>query len=159
MTLRVTISVINEFVQYVLFITVSPRTLNPVIHGCIEQSYCVLEVNKVGTVSCSYYGVRPEVNLRLKTFYDSDSEMLSFSDEQRNVKTNGETFDVTLTSQYTLQSTTRNRITLECSVSGGNFHLFDNSQKFDLLFHEGQLFYCSGGGQRSTPSFLLYASK
>lgn len=107
------------------------------IHGCIEQSYCVLEVNKVGTVSCSYYGVRPEVNLRLKTFYDSDSEMLSFSDEQRNVKTNGETFDVTLTSQYTLQSTTRNRITLECSVSGVNFHLFDNSQKFDLLFHKG----------------------
>ncbi|XP_071842736.1 uncharacterized protein [Apostichopus japonicus] len=122
--------------MYNVSVYITPRTLNPVIHGCIEQSYCVLEVNKVGTVSCSYYGVRPEVNLSLKTFYDSDSEMLSFSDEQRNVKTNGETFDVTLTSQYMLQSTTRNRITLECSVSGGNFDLFDNSQKFDLLFHK-----------------------
>lgn len=86
---------------------------------------------------CSVHGVRPEVDLQWRTFHESDTGMISFHDETIKVTTNGETFDVMLTSKYELLNAKKQRLTLMCKASSWIVNNFDRSTKFDLLFREG----------------------
>ncbi|KAJ8019125.1 hypothetical protein HOLleu_42491 [Holothuria leucospilota] len=123
----------DGWITYDVKVTVSPTPGYPVVDGCNHQHYCVLEVKREGSLTCKVMGIRPQIQLRWKTFHDSDVDLISFANQQLIVKDNGETFDVSLTATYYVIDTSRDRLTIECKERepGHTFHL---TTKLDLIF-------------------------
>lgn len=93
----------------------------------------MLDVNYEGTLSCTVKGISPEVNLEWKAYFEESQKLISFHNQQLNTKSNGETTDVTLTTEYSVKDHSAKRITLECRAFGPNANLFSLSSKLDLL--------------------------
>lgn len=112
---------------------VTPVPEYPIIDRCTHKVYCVLDVNYEGTLSCTVKGISPEVNLEWKAYFEESQKLISFHNQQLNTKSNGETSDVTLTTEYNVKDHSAKRITLECRAFGPNANLFSLSSKLDLL--------------------------
>ncbi|KAJ8048584.1 hypothetical protein HOLleu_00950 [Holothuria leucospilota] len=113
-------------------VTVPPNPPYPVVEGCDNDRYCVLEVGREGVVTCSLRGIRPEVQLELTTF---QSDFMDFWNEQLVVTehTNG-TYDISLTSDFTINLPPFNRVTVVCRTLS-----YEMSTQFDLLYHIGKI--------------------
>lgn len=92
----------------------------------------MLEVEKEGNITCSVYGIRPEVELQW-SYYSQDTDGLVIKGEQRKSTQNGNTFDISLTTNFIFSSTFKGRITIECIIVGKYFDLFPFATKLDLL--------------------------
>lgn len=112
---------------------------SPVVHGCTLNQYCVLATQYEGNLTCSVTGIRPNVHLEWKTLDDRDASLIMFTDQTTTISTNGETYDVQITSKYKIQQTSRNRLTLECKILGPSITAFSSTAKFDLLVSNVQL--------------------
>lgn len=108
------------------------------MNGCSLDQYCVLEVGSFGTLVCSLSGVRPELDIQWKTYFESDTKMISFYDEGRKVTQSGDKFDIILTSKYRLNEMLKNRLTLKCEVAEDKTHFLYRSTTFELVFKEGR---------------------
>ncbi|KAJ8048891.1 NLR family CARD domain-containing protein 4 [Holothuria leucospilota] len=106
----------------------------PMVEGCNPVQYCTLELPQSGHLKCTVTGIRPQVSLKWSVIQETESTMITFSDQQIEVTNNGDTFDVSLTSMYNVKDVTVTRITAECKVSGSNEEIFDFPFKFDLHF-------------------------
>ncbi|PIK52626.1 hypothetical protein BSL78_10486 [Apostichopus japonicus] len=120
-----------NLVNLIVFVTPVPEY--PIIDRCTHKGYCVLDVNYEGTLSCTVKGISPEVNLEWKAYFEESQKLISFHNQQLNTKSNGETTDVTLTTEYSVKDPVVKRITLECRAIGPNANLFSLSSKLDLL--------------------------
>lgn len=113
----------------------APIPLFPIVDGCSPERYCVLEVKHSGQLTCTVKGIRPEADLEWRVFHPDSSNLITFHDQRLNSKLLGDTFDITLTSQFTVKNTANERITVECRTTGP-VQYFRLSSKFDLLFTE-----------------------
>lgn len=125
---------IDGVTLYDVTVYVEPPSVHPVIVGCKTDWYCELSVQTTGNLSCKVEGIRPEVHLQWKAPY-VDSEVLTFSNQQTKVKSNGETFTVSTTTDYSVHSEFEsNRLAIECTITGKYGYLFGSSAKADLFF-------------------------
>ncbi|PIK51581.1 hypothetical protein BSL78_11543 [Apostichopus japonicus] len=120
--------------QYQLFVHVIPDPFYIDIKGCEPGLYCTIEVGVTGSLTCSLFGVRPEVDLTWKTSHGTQSSMIHFFEEKKQVSTDGVTFDITLTSKYKHKALTKEPLVLECAVAGSHAHLFEASRKVQAIF-------------------------
>lgn len=120
-----------------LYFPVKPNPPYLIISGCEDGRYCYIEVETRGTLACVVRGVRPEVGLKWKIPYKT-STIISFSNQQTQIKDNGDTYDISITADYVAEPVLgNNRQTIECTVSGNYASLFALSAKAELLFTVG----------------------
>ncbi|XP_071851550.1 uncharacterized protein [Apostichopus japonicus] len=120
--------------SFYLVIYVTPIPGYPIIEGCNNERYCVLEANYNGILTCSVKGIRPAVELGWRAYHQDSS--ISFQNEQLHTRSNGDTSDISITTEYIAEETAGRRITLECRAVGPNSKYFSLSSKVDLLFPE-----------------------
>lgn len=127
----------DGMIVYETLVYVKPNPPYLIISGCETQRYCYLEVETRGTLSCVVRGVRPEVELKWKIPYER-SARISFSNQQTEIKDNGDTYVISITTDYVAEPVLgNNRLTIECTVSGKYAYLFELSGKAELLFTVG----------------------
>ncbi|PIK42967.1 hypothetical protein BSL78_20177 [Apostichopus japonicus] len=101
-----------------------------VVDGCSNQQYCTLPVQAEGNVSCTLYGIRPEVSLEWEA---NQSDGISFTAHERKTEDKGDAFNIFLTSKFTISQSSESRITVKCRVTGEMANFFDLSTNIDLL--------------------------
>ncbi|KAJ8051025.1 NLR family CARD domain-containing protein 4 [Holothuria leucospilota] len=111
----------------------------PVIEGCNQEQYCVRKVEYEGTLTCKVTGIRPQVQLRWKTFSDDDTPLIDFTKQQLVVTENGDTFSVVLVSEFRVTETSHDKITVECEVVASQEQLLGLAVKMDLLLKKGDV--------------------
>ncbi|KAJ8043008.1 hypothetical protein HOLleu_09920 [Holothuria leucospilota] len=112
----------------------------PAIDGCNGQAYCELPREYEGSLTCSIKGIRPNVELQWRAYFEDESDLILFSNQKRIVKYNRESFDVTLIVQYRVSDKRRKRLTVECRVVSANNLLSNLARKMDLLFFKEKTF-------------------
>ncbi|KAJ8049589.1 hypothetical protein HOLleu_02391 [Holothuria leucospilota] len=127
----------GDAVLYQVVVFESLVTAVPVVQGCSEENYCILEEEIRGTLTCLLNGIRPKVLLEWKTFHDRDAPLISFANQRLDVTSNGDVYDITLTSTYYLKATNKDRITLECRISESHIRALQSATKFDIIFVNG----------------------
>ncbi|PIK51576.1 hypothetical protein BSL78_11538, partial [Apostichopus japonicus] len=120
---------------YHVLVYVIPDPPYPIMSGCDENQYCIIEAEQEGTLTCSLHRVRPVVRLKLVTLSFDDSFMITVANEETVVTSNGDTYEVVLKTKYRLH-TYKDRIRFECKTYGEYADLFEMSKKFELFFHE-----------------------
>lgn len=117
--------------KYKVVTYVKPVPAYPVVEGCNFQRYCELKVQRKGNLTCTMSGLRPEVRLEWKVSNETSLEKIFFFDHISTVTNSGETFNITLTSSYSITSVTQ--ITVECGVSGSVRDVFPENSVVNLL--------------------------
>lgn len=119
--------------------TVTPTTSYPKIDGCTNRTLCVLRLPQDGTVACSVYDIRPDVELEWVYVSDDEESPLSFSSSSVTMQKDGGMFDVILTLQYHASDVSNKIFTFECKLSGPSANLFSfQKAKVDLIFETGE---------------------
>ncbi|KAJ8051002.1 NLR family CARD domain-containing protein 4 [Holothuria leucospilota] len=108
----------------------------PVIEGCNQQQYCVLNAEYEGNVTCKVTGIRPQVQLRWKTLSNGDIPLIVFKKQQLLVTENGDTFDVVLVSEYRITDKSHDKVTVQCDVVATQEQLLGLTVKMDLLLEK-----------------------
>ncbi|KAJ8018902.1 NLR family CARD domain-containing protein 4 [Holothuria leucospilota] len=123
----------NGWITYDVKVRVPPVPAYPVVEGCDHQKYCVIEASHEGSLTCLVKGIRPRVELKWKTFRKSEAELISFTNHESTIQSDGETFDVSQKASYYIKDKSRDRLTIECGTSESeeSFHL---TTKVDLIF-------------------------
>lgn len=111
---------------------VDPIQRWPSISGCEGERHCVLDLGNEGMLTCYINGIRPEVQLLLRPLYHSSPVIITFYNQKTRVKSNGDTFDITVTTSFSATNPTKNRIAVECKAIGPNADLFNLSVTIDL---------------------------
>ncbi|XP_071852649.1 uncharacterized protein [Apostichopus japonicus] len=107
----------------------------PIIDGCTQDRYCVLDVNYNEILRCAVKGIRPEVDLEWRVYHDDSAQMITFhGQKQLKTKSIDGTFDIILTTEFTVKDTSNDRLTVECRAVGTNAKLFQLTSKAELLF-------------------------
>lgn len=119
-------------VEHRVAVYVHPTPPNPMISGCEAKSHCLLDAGNEGMITCYINGIRPEVQLLLRPLYVVPPTTISFYNQKTNVKINGDTFDVTVTSQFLAKTAQDSRVSVQCKVVGPNDDLFDLSVQIDI---------------------------
>ncbi|KAJ8034294.1 NACHT, LRR and PYD domains-containing protein 14 [Holothuria leucospilota] len=122
---------------YDVLVYAYPEPGHLVVAGCENDRYCDIDAGTRGTVECFIKRIRPEVELEWRVPYES-SIRLSFYNQQTKIKTNEDTFDVSITADYIAESITENsRVTIECRVVGSYSSLFNLVSEVELVFTKG----------------------
>ncbi|KAJ8019403.1 hypothetical protein HOLleu_42044 [Holothuria leucospilota] len=124
-------------VRVVVYVNPFPRY--PVVHDCENQGNCVLEKQREDVITCSVYGIRPEVNLEWKILHGREEFPHFFSNHNLTVTKDENTFDIFLTSVFQSTVEYEERMTIECKISEPMAMLFPISSKVVLSFTEGKL--------------------
>ncbi|KAJ8027732.1 hypothetical protein HOLleu_29770 [Holothuria leucospilota] len=106
----------------------------PAIDGCNDHDYCELEREYDGNLTCSVKGIRPNVELQWKAYFEDESDLILFSNPKPVIKNNGESFDVTLIVQYRVPDKRLERLTVQCRVVSVNDLMSSLAKRMDLLF-------------------------
>lgn len=111
----------------------------PVVNGCTHDQYCVIDVTRQGALSCALFGVRPEVDLELKTALQIDSRKINFFEREVKLKANDDKYDIIVTAKYKIEETALVRLTLECVTTNAHIIPLELSSTFDLILVDGML--------------------
>lgn len=115
-----------------LSLQVPPSPPYPVVLGCNNPLYCLLEIETSGYLTCSLQRVRPLINLEWRAL-PGKKEHITFSDETQKVTSQGETFDVTLTIWYQLTKPSHDIVPVECISTGEHEELNTLVARVDLM--------------------------
>ncbi|KAJ8048742.1 NLR family CARD domain-containing protein 4 [Holothuria leucospilota] len=127
----------NGFEDYIVIYEVLvfsppyPRYL--VVDGCDVGQDCTLEVHPEGSLTCSVKRIRPRLRLDFRPLNDKASTFILFYDKNITVTENGDTFDVSFTSKYSVKDSTKTRISIECALIGSDINILSLSTKLDLV--------------------------
>lgn len=121
--------------MYDIAVVVFPNPPHLIIEGCNHQQYCVLEVKAAGSLKCTVKSIRPQVELDFR----SSSELIHFYEKKITVEDNGDTFDISVISNYRFIGSPDSRTTVECGVINAAIGQLYLSTKLDLLFLTGPL--------------------
>lgn len=128
--------VVDGYVLYNIAVYVNPLIMYPIVEGCNQQQQCVKEVTREGNLTCSVSGIRPEVKLEWVT--DSESPLdITFTNQQLRTNKNQDTFDITTTTTYHINTASKSRLTVKCQMSGPNSAIFQHATKVELLIDHG----------------------
>lgn len=108
----------------------------PIVEGCDQQQRCVKEVTREGNLTCSVSGIRPEVKLEWTTDSESSSD-ITFTNQQLRTNKNLDTFDITTTITYHINTISKNRLRAKCQMSGPNSAIFQDATTVELLVDYG----------------------
>lgn len=121
-----------QVIEVVLFDLPDPPYL--VVEGCTPSERCVLEVQREGNLTCSVKGIRPNVRLDWLPFPEDFTMYISFFDRQEVIEGNGDTYDISVTSRYTLKDGDQNKLGVECRVSNWDNTMLELDKKLELHF-------------------------
>lgn len=110
----------------------------PVVHGCIQHHYCVLEAHNGGSLTCSVTGIRPVVQLKWIIVSDLNSSTVSFTDQKVTISKEGNLYNIIMTSKFFIHERKGNKLSLECRIFAENFKVLQSAAKFDLLISGGE---------------------
>lgn len=120
--------------KYKVIVYVNPVPAYPIVNGCNQRKPCSLEVKREGKLTCTLKGIRPKVRLQWRSLFEpSPKQSISFLKEETTIHSNGETFDVSITTSYIATTMNRTRMALECVVVGTTILQFDFSTKIYLI--------------------------
>lgn len=122
----------EDSIVYEIIVYVPPSPPYPVVLGCNNPFYCLLEIETSGYLTCSLQRVRPLINLEWRAL-PGKKEHITFSDEAQTITSHGETFDVTLTVWYQLTKTSHDTVPLECISAGEHKELNTLVARVDLM--------------------------
>ncbi|KAJ8043820.1 hypothetical protein HOLleu_11090 [Holothuria leucospilota] len=119
-----------------VIVTVPPNPYHLTVDGCEDYKDCVLGVEPQGILTCIAKGVRPQIQMEwIIADKSSPKSLMTFTNHELTVKSKGDTFDVSITSNYlVLPSVSPQWVTAECRASGEYYSLFDLTTKVNLLF-------------------------
>ncbi|KAJ8021883.1 hypothetical protein HOLleu_39207 [Holothuria leucospilota] len=123
--------------KYKIVTYVKPVPGYPVVEECNYQRNCTLEVQRKGNLTCVMRGVLPKVKLEWKTSKENLTTDITFHDKTYTVIKSGETFNIKLTSSYSVAPATH-RVSVECGVSGPGCDIFPIKSVVDLLFYPAE---------------------
>lgn len=119
----------------IVYINPEPNYLEVI--GCGSQQYCVLKTQRKDNITCSVRGVRPAVDLEWTTVEQKQRDVIQFTNQKILKSSNGETFDIQLTSSFAVDDLYSGRMTVACRTGGPNGKLFDLQTTLDLMFTQG----------------------
>lgn len=122
----------DDVVIYEVFVFSSPHPRYLVVDGCDAGQDCTLEVHPEGNLTCSVKRIRPRLRLDFRPLNDKASTFILFYDKNTTVKDNEDTFDISLTSKYSVNDNTKTRIPIECALIGSDMKIFNLSTKLEL---------------------------
>ncbi|KAJ8017833.1 Protein NLRC5 [Holothuria leucospilota] len=120
--------------DYEILVYAYPVSAHPVVEGCGNQQFCILEVLQEGNLTCSVSGIRPKV-LLVWTVGDDSSELISFEPKPSIVEKHGDTFSITLTSHYRVFDSSENRVIVKCQISGAEKDIFKEIATVELVIN------------------------
>lgn len=125
-------------VVYDITVYVFPVPAYLIVEGCNPNQYCVLEIERIGTLTCTARGIRPKVKLTWRNVFDSSSNKILFRSQQTTFITKEDgTFDVLHTVEYDASRVFHQKLTIECKVSAKEEKVFPLATKLDVLFVKG----------------------
>ncbi|KAJ8021067.1 hypothetical protein HOLleu_40830 [Holothuria leucospilota] len=136
----------DNVLAYEVLVYANPVPPHTVVEGCQHSLYCNLKADDEGYLTCTVKGIRPKAQLEFKTFNESDSSLITFINQQMFAKDNGETFDLTLTTEYRVNDKSSEQLSIECKVSGLHEDVFNITRvKVNLHFkrEEARVESCS----------------
>ncbi|KAJ8033449.1 Protein NLRC5 [Holothuria leucospilota] len=92
-----------------------PNPLHPIINDCLHQQ-CVVEIPYRGSLRCAVNGIRPIVKLSWKMAHEDPLHAITFYGENYTIETNGDVYDVMLTSRFVVNDTSVSRLNVECGI-------------------------------------------
>ncbi|PIK43145.1 hypothetical protein BSL78_20001 [Apostichopus japonicus] len=101
-------------VNITVYVQPNPQYLT--VDGCIAQQNCLLSVKRTGTLTCRLHRIRPIVSLQWR-FVDESSQ----NKFQKGILTvteasEGSTYDITFSSEYSTEDDSSDTIQVECFV-------------------------------------------
>lgn len=123
-----------RYLNLLSFFSVNPSPSYPVFEGCNHYQYCVLDVDREGTLLCSLSGIRPAVKLNMESDYEDG--IISFSRQNMETIERDDVFDIYLHVWYSIHSEEKNgRIAVDCSASGRVtlLHIVEHSNRSSIL--------------------------
>lgn len=127
-----------------VLVFILPESPSVIIEGCNPDERCVLNVHSTGNLTCSVKGIRPKVELQWFTLPEKDAKYISFFEHKESTTMNGDTYDITVTSQYKLVDGTQTRLAVECRVSGWYIAVSALDQNIELQFLSEHITASSG---------------
>lgn len=104
---------------------------------CNHDTYCTLQVQRTGSLTCQVKGIRPVVKLKWRVVQDKFADLLTFTSQENSVTKNGDTADVILVTKFEALETTPERLAVECLATGQHAHLFRLTTTLDLVIIQG----------------------
>ncbi|KAJ8019796.1 hypothetical protein HOLleu_41535 [Holothuria leucospilota] len=126
---------------YNITVYIYPVPNYPVVEGCGSHTPCVIIYEgRQGELTCKLLGIRPVVSLKWRIADENLLEKLTFFGEMVTVSPNAETYDVVVTTQFSLRDKSISKITVEC-FSFGKFADVINipTKQVDLTFSGGEI--------------------
>ncbi|KAJ8018032.1 hypothetical protein HOLleu_44202 [Holothuria leucospilota] len=128
----------DDVVIYEVLVFSSPHPRYLIVDGCDAGQDCALEVYPEGNLTCSVKRIRPRLRLDFRPLDDKASTFILFYDKNITVKENEDTFDISLTSKYSVNDNTKTRIPIECALIGSDMKTFNLSTKLELRINKGK---------------------
>ncbi|KAJ8051158.1 NLR family CARD domain-containing protein 4 [Holothuria leucospilota] len=135
---------------YDIIVRVIPVPPFPVVDGCDQQQYCVLEVGSNGSLTCHVTGIRPQVQLKWSTVHETDAGLITFTNQQLEATGAGDTYNIRLSATYEAKPASARKLKIVCTVIGPNTEIFDLTTVVDMLFLNGH--QTNGTSQPTQPT-------
>ncbi|KAJ8027639.1 hypothetical protein HOLleu_32840 [Holothuria leucospilota] len=126
----------EKIIDVVVFVPPEPPSL--IIEGCLPDEDCILTVQEEGNITCAVKGIRPKIRLEWLTVSGGFPAYISFSAREQIIERVGDTYDVTLTSQYKLEDVSQKTLSVECRVFGWDKSIINLDKTVMLHFIDDQ---------------------
>lgn len=138
-------------------VAVLPEPRYPLVDGCDSQ-YCTKRTGTEGSLTCGIKGIRPKISLLWKVRYLESSPKINFKNQKQTaiISNDGYTYDVSLTSEYTITDVSQRRLTIECVVVEKEFESLEMWTIVDLLFQNGTSVTPTAGTLQPTKNSLTW---
>ncbi|XP_071851662.1 uncharacterized protein [Apostichopus japonicus] len=113
---------------------VSPSPPYPVIEGCNGiHTGCVLYFDdNHGIVECSIHRIYPKVDLAISLTSEDNSDLITFYDKEGKITEHEETFTVTLKYTVSVETTSTDQLTLQCTILDPPYEQLDLTTSFEI---------------------------
>lgn len=111
---------------------VDPDPPHLIINGCSFDQECIIQTERKGSLTCSLKGVRPKVRLTWRTLLRHYVTKISFTKVKLEANSDGDTFDVSVTSDFEVEVSSGKNITVVCTVAEPYNELFNFTSEAEL---------------------------
>lgn len=163
------ISIQNEGIYYCLFsaedytavtsydvnVYVAPTPSYPLVEGCHQQENCSLPLQEKGSLKCTLRGIRPQVQLYWKVLDKRSAPLITFLHHRETVIKAGDTFDISISTEYRISTFTTENIAIECTVHKKDSVPLQLTTRIELkLLHAGSIAHPSEASAKSFNTFF-----
>ncbi|KAJ8050847.1 NLR family CARD domain-containing protein 4 [Holothuria leucospilota] len=117
---------------------------DPFVNECEDNTqYCVVQVGGEGSLTCTLKRIRPLVYLEWIVVSGNSTAVITFFDDNIHVTSHQDTFEVVLTSKFTIKATSHVRLTVQCKTretEWENLTLFTQIELF-FIYESADIFH------------------